>query len=231
MRCAIRWRPTIAASAALAASAPAPVALPPLAEADPRRQGIADGAGRPQGDAAAAADRRIHPAHRRHRRQPAGQARVAAAVAGASDAVAASRCRKRGEPQRVDPDNARRYEPLVQLVESVEPTRAAATYRQLYPLFQQAWQELGYPKGYFNDRLVDVIDHLLTTPQVEGPIEMTLTEIKGPYPSTTPWLRYEFVDPTLRGLSAGQKMLLRTGVVNERRMMDWLRRFRAQIAR
>ena len=131
---------------------------------------------------------------------------------------------------QVDPDNARRYQPLVQLVEAVDPASAAALYRRLYPLFQQAYQELGYPQGYFNDRLVEVIDHLQATPQVEGPLAMTLTEVKGPYPSTTPWLHYEFADPALQSLSAGQRALLRSGVVNQRRLLAWLAAFRAQVA-
>lgn len=132
---------------------------------------------------------------------------------------------------QVDPDNAGRYLPLVQLVESVEPGQAAALYRRLYPLFQQAYEELGYPKAYFNDRLVEVIDHLQATPQVDGPLEAVLTEVKGPYPSTTPWLNHEFADPALQSLSAGQRALLRSGVVNQRRLLAWLAAFRAQIAR
>jgi hypothetical protein len=131
----------------------------------------------------------------------------------------------------IDPDNARRYLPLVLFVETVDPTRAAALYRRLYPLFQQAYRELGYPRGHFNDRLVEVIDHLLRTPQVEGPIELTLVEIKGPYASAAPWLNYEFADPALQSLSAGQRALLRAGVVNQRRLLTWLAALRSQIAR
>ena len=138
--------------------------------------------------------------------------------------------REAGGALQVDPDNARRYLPLVQLVEAIDPASAAALYRRLYPLFQQAYRELGYPQGYFNDRLVEVIDHLQATPQVEGPLAMTLTEVKGPYPSSTPWLHYEFADPALQSLSAGQRALLRSGVVNQRRLLAWLAAFRAQVA-
>jgi hypothetical protein len=139
--------------------------------------------------------------------------------------------RPQGETLQMDPDNAQRYLPLVQMVEAVSPVQAAALYRRLYPLFQQAYQELGYPQGYFNDRLVQVIDHLRATPQVEGTIAMTLTEVKGPYAATAPWLRYEFADPALQELSAGQRALLRSGVVNQRRLLAWLAAFRTQIAR
>lgn len=139
--------------------------------------------------------------------------------------------RPQGSAMQMDPDNAQRYVPMVLMVEAVNPAQAAALYRHLYPLFQQAYQDLGYPQGYFNDRLVQVIDHLRATPQVEGTVEMTLTEVKGPYASTAPWLRYEFADPALQELSAGQRALLRSGVVNQRRLLAWLTAFRAQIAR
>jgi hypothetical protein len=33
-----------------------------------------------------------------------------------------------------------------------------------------------------------------------------------------PWVLYEFVDPGLQSLSSGQKALLRTGSINERRI-------------
>jgi len=60
---------------------------------------------------------------------------------------------------------------------------------------------------------------------------VTLTDVKGPIPSEQPWVRYEYVDPALEALSAGQKILLRSGEVNQRRLVGWLRQFRAQIAR
>lgn len=131
----------------------------------------------------------------------------------------------------IDPDNSQRYVPLVLLAESVDAATLAAAYRRMYPLFQQAYEELGYPSRYFNDRLVEVIDHLLTTPPAPKLAAVKLTEVKGPIPSSRPWVRYEFADPQLESLSAGQRMLLRTGDVNQRRLMARLRAFRAQIAR
>lgn len=133
--------------------------------------------------------------------------------------------------EMIDPDNSQRYVPLVLLAESVDVTTVAAAYRRLYPLFQQAYEELGYPGRYFNDRLIEVIDHLLATPAPPRPLAVTLTEVKGPIPSNRPWVRYEFADPRLEALSAGQRILLRTGEVNQRRLMARLRDFRKQIAR
>lgn len=125
---------------------------------------------------------------------------------------------KQGEGEIVNPDNAQRYVPLVQFIESVDSRKAVQLYAALYPLFQQAYVELGYPKAYFNDRLVAVIDQLLSTPVIEGPLAVALVDVKGPIPSERPWTRYEFADAQLQSLAAGQKMLLRTGPVNHRRL-------------
>jgi len=126
--------------------------------------------------------------------------------------------------------NAARYAPFVQFVEGVDSRRAVALYRRHYALFQQAWVDLGYPRGYFNDRLVEVIDHLLATPEVAAPIAVRLTEVKGPQPLTQPWLHYEFADPQLEALSSGQKMLLRMGPDHARRLKAKLAEIRRLVA-
>ncbi len=110
-----------------------------------------------------------------------------------------------------------RYGPFVALVESVDTGRAVTAYAKLYPLFQKAYEELGFPGHYFNDRLVEVIDVLLKTPERSGPLRVELTEVKSG-PSLPAWTRYRFIDPELESLSAGQKMLLRSGLSNERRL-------------
>lgn len=143
-----------------------------------------------------------------------------------------------GEIKTIGVDNGNRYTPFVLFVESVNTANAAALYAKLYPLFQQAYEELGYPGRYFNDRLVAVLDHLLKTPEPAGPVQVRLTEVKGELKdemksdaaSNTPWLRYEFADPQLEALSAGQKILIRMGPVNERRMKTKLAEFRGLVA-
>ena len=136
-----------------------------------------------------------------------------------------------GGVQVIAPSNAARYAPFVKLVESVDAGRAAAVYVSLYPLFQQAYQELGYPRGYFNDRLVAVIDRLLATPEPAGPLAVRLTEVKGPIESDRPWVRYEFVDPALDALPAGSKMLLRMGPDHARVLKTKLAELRRAIAK
>lgn len=115
-------------------------------------------------------------------------------------------------------DNAARYTPYVQALERVDAKQLAGVYLRFYPLFQQAYEELGYPKAYFNDRLVAAIDHLLATPQVPGPLRLT-----------QPKVLYEFEDPQLEALSAGQKAMLRMGPDNAERVKARLRVLRAEI--
>jgi hypothetical protein len=114
--------------------------------------------------------------------------------------------------------NAARYAPFVTLLESVDLRRAVAAYARLYPLFQRAYEDLGYPKRYFNDRLVEVLDRLLVTPEPSSSPGVHLPAINGPAQPERPWVLYEFDDPALQSLTAGQKILVRMGVANERRV-------------
>jgi hypothetical protein len=117
----------------------------------------------------------------------------------------------------ISPDNASRYTPYVRLMEAVDAKKLGATYAQFYPLFQQAYKELGYPKGYFNDRLVEVIDHLLAAPDIKGPIKLV-----------RPKVMYEFADPQLEALSAGQKIMIRMGSVNAAKVKAKLTEIRGE---
>jgi len=126
--------------------------------------------------------------------------------------------------------NAARYRPFVALVESLDTGRAVDLYRLLYPLFQRAYEDLGYPGKYFNDRLVAVIDLLLETPEPSGALKVELPEIRGPLKPTHPWVLYRYSDPALEGLSSGQKILLRVGRENEKRLKSKLAEFRKLIA-
>jgi hypothetical protein len=118
----------------------------------------------------------------------------------------------------IDDRNAARYEPLLAIVRAVDVRSAAALYRQYYPLFQEAYRSLGYPQGYFNDRLVAVIDQLLATPEPQQPLQLRRTKVF-----------WEFADPELESLSAGQKLLLRLGPRNGAELRARLRELRAAI--
>ena len=120
-----------------------------------------------------------------------------------------------GDTLAIAPDNAARYSPFVAAFEHVEPASAVAVYTRFYPLFQQAYVELGYPNGYFNDRLVEVIDNLLDAPEPKGPVRLTV-----------PHVLYEYADPDLEAASSGQKVLIRMGTANEAKVKARLRAYR-----
>lgn len=103
-------------------------------------------------------------------------------------------------PFYLSSENYDRYKPLVNMVTDADLDELVATYRRFYPLMQEAFAQLGYPDGYFNDRVVAVIDQLLATPEPEQPIRLV-----------QPHVLYEFADPELEALSSGQKLLLRMG--------------------
>lgn len=126
-------------------------------------------------------------------------------------------------------DNAGRYTPFVLFVETLDVRQTVDLYVRMYPLLQSAYRQLGYPGMNFNDRLIEVVDLMLAAPEPEGPIRLQLTEVKGPIPSQRPWVRYEFEDPRLEALPAGQKIMVRVGLVNERRLKTRLAEFRREI--
>lgn len=78
--------------------------------------------------------------------------------------------------------NAARYSAFLTFAEAVPLDSAVALYARLYPLFQQAFEELGYPRRYFNDRLVAVLDHLLLAPEPQGPLRVKLTPVNTDVP-------------------------------------------------
>jgi len=120
---------------------------------------------------------------------------------------------------RISPANTARYDAIVGLLANVDTATAVAAYRRIYPQLQQDYEALGYPGRYFNDRVVQVIDHLLETPEPEGPILLE-----------QPKVLYRFADADLESRSAGQKLLLRIGVDHERTVKKKLREIRALIA-
>ena len=111
-----------------------------------------------------------------------------------------------------------RYDALIARLYYADLDAVYDTYRRFYPLFQKSYERLGYPEGYFNDRLVEVIDHLIAAPLPEAPIVLV-----------RPKVLYEFADPELEALSSGQKLMLRMGPDNSATLKRLLTRFRDRL--
>jgi Protein of unknown function (DUF3014) len=118
----------------------------------------------------------------------------------------------------LDERNFERYKPMVAVVKRLDAQQLSALYIHYYPLFQQSYQNLGYPSGYFNDRLVEVIDNLLATPDPKEPVELV-----------RPNVMYLYADPALEKRSAGQKLLIRMGPENAKAIKAKLTELRAVI--
>ena len=130
------------------------------------------------------------------------------AVSGAEDALVLSE------------ENYSRYTPFVTLVARTDGRTLVAIYRRYYPLLQEAYVELGNPDTVFDTRVREVIDHLLATPEVAEPIALV-----------QPNVLYEYKDPALEELSAGQKILVRMGPEHRALIKSKLREIRTLLAR
>jgi hypothetical protein len=104
------------------------------------------------------------------------------------------------------------------MLAALDTEQAVAVYKRLYPLFQEAYEGLGYPNAYFNDRLIEVIDHLLATPQVSEPIYLV-----------QPKALYLYANPALEALSSGSKILIRSGPENAAQIKAVLHKYRREL--
>lgn len=114
--------------------------------------------------------------------------------------------------------NAARYAPYMKLAQAVDSKRLVDLYVRLYPLFQEAYEALGYPHGYFNDRLMETLDDLLEAPDIKAPVKLVQTHVM-----------YQYADPELEACSAGQKIIMRMGSSNAAKIKAQLREIKQEI--
>ncbi|CAG4883739.1 conserved protein of unknown function [Georgfuchsia toluolica] len=100
----------------------------------------------------------------------------------------------------ISPANVARYDNYVKMIQSIDVASLVDAYIRFYPLFQQAYRGLGYPRGFFQDRLIEAMDDMLTAPKLPAPISVEQAKVL-----------YTFSDPALETRSAGQKILIRMG--------------------
>ena len=112
-----------------------------------------------------------------------------------------------------------RYDPLVEVFDSLDSAASLRLYHRLKPLFDEAYQELGYPAGDFDSVLTQAIDRVLATPIPAGkiPVQRRVTN-------------YRFSDPQLEALSPIEKQLLRMGPANAREVKQKLRLVRSALS-
>src|SRR6266550_1102971 len=118
----------------------------------------------------------------------------------------------------ISADNASRYTPYVRIAEAIDPKSLVSAYVHFYPLLQQDYRDLGYPKGYFNDRLIEAIDDLLAAPESKDPLQVV-----------QPKVLYQYADPELEARSAGQKIMMRMGNENAAKVKAKLQEIRREL--
>ena len=138
-------------------------------------------------------------------------------VTGLTDAFVADP--EGGDLFAIGEESYRRYDEFVNIIEESDVGELGELYRRYYPLFQAAYEDLGYPGAYFNDRLVESIDDMLATPELTGKVLLV-----------RPHVLYEFQDPDLEARSRGQKLLLRMGGDNAAKIKVKLQELRDAIA-
>lgn len=112
----------------------------------------------------------------------------------------------------LDPEGYRRFDSVVAAFTGLDPEGTAQLYRQLQPLIQDAYRQLGYPDTDFRETLRRAMVEMLEVPVVEGKVRLE-PEVSS----------YEYADPRLEGLSDAQKHLLRAGPDNVRRVHAQIR--------
>ncbi len=110
---------------------------------------------------------------------------------------------KKGNLYYADPDGYSRYNPVTDVIVSLDTKQCVYVFRSLKPLFQEAYRDLGYPDQDFQETFFRAIVELLKAPIVEGEVRLERTVVS-----------YVMADSKLEDLSDAHKHLLRMGPEN-----------------
>lgn len=112
-----------------------------------------------------------------------------------------------GETQRsiyrLDPAGYRRYDSVVEVITKSDVEGLVQAYIALQPLFETAYNELGYPAGNMDAVILDALRKVRAAPVMKQDIQLV-----------RPGVMYKFRDSKLEALSSLEKQLLRMGPAN-----------------
>lgn len=123
-----------------------------------------------------------------------------------------------GQRYRLSPRNYERYDPYVRVVTELDPSNVAEVYQRFYPLLEEAYAQHGVDEGNFKQVTLNAIDSILAAPVLND--EPILIQ---------PKVHYQFADPELEALPGPQKLMIRMGPENTRKVQSTLREIRAAI--
>lgn len=112
---------------------------------------------------------------------------------------------------RISSRSFARYDLMADILASFDTDGAMRLYRDFEPLFEEAYADLGYPEGTFEDTLRQAIDRVLETPIPEDAPEVDRRITS-----------YRYQDPAYERLGPVEKHLLRMGPENQRKIRSKL---------
>jgi hypothetical protein len=112
----------------------------------------------------------------------------------------------------IDPLSYTRYDGFADAVASLDPAASAKIYGMLKPRLEEAYASLGIADSSMDGALESAIAKLLATPVPDDPIEVRASGGV-----------YAYANPGLEQLSSAQKLLIRTGPANARKIQARLR--------
>jgi hypothetical protein len=119
----------------------------------------------------------------------------------------------------IDPSSYRRYNLPAQVFASLDTEGSVALYRELKPLIDEAYAEIGPPDRRFDDRIEAAFDQLLAVPVLGSPARVNELVVT-----------YAWADDELEGMSSAQRHLLRMGPDNVSLIQGKLSELRAALA-
>lgn len=127
--------------------------------------------------------------------------------------------RESGDELYLNEASYKRYTPYIDILNSLNIELAIEHYQQLMPLIDEAYMELGYDSGTFNQTLIRAIDMMLEAPMIREPITLV-----------APSAMYQFKDPELEQLPSAQKLMLRIGPNNATQLRPKLQQIQISLA-
>ncbi|GGP56804.1 hypothetical protein GCM10009347_24250 [Shewanella algicola] len=116
----------------------------------------------------------------------------------------------------LNPDSYHRYDLYADFVAGLNEKDLVTTYTELKPLFAEAFAELGYSDVDFDKRMQSVFTMVANAPIIEDPIELSYFSVN-----------YQFADPNLEALPNAQKLLIRMGPENTRKIKAAVKKLQA----
>lgn len=114
--------------------------------------------------------------------------------------------------QYMDPKSYHRYDLAAVTFASLDTEGTAQAFRNLHPLFEKAYRELGLKDHTFDETLAMAFHRLLSVQVPTGPVEVVPLGAG-----------YGFADPKLEALSPAEKNLIRMGPQNAQRVQAKIR--------